>query len=175
MKVLSRYLIFIFIASSLPTFAQSLLLKEVIENQTTYKQGSAKFSVLFWDIYQSHLWSSEPVYSKEDEALLLKIEYLRDITKDDLIDKTVEQWRHLKLSKQRYEPYVKKLQVLWPDIKKGDSLALLKSENRSVFYFNDQWLGEIDDAYFSEIFLAIWLSPNTSQPKLREQLIRGQS
>jgi hypothetical protein len=38
--------------------------------------------------------------------------------------------------------------------------------------FNGQPLGEIRDAEFARRFFAIWLSPQTSEPKLRLALLQ---
>jgi len=43
--------------------------------------------------------------------------------------------------------------------------------NQSVFYFNDVKVGSIEEKEFGELFLSIWLSPKTSQKKLRNQLL----
>jgi len=175
MKHFKWYILVLFVSASWQVFAQLTSLDELIKEKALNKHGTAKFSVLFWDIYQSHLWSSGEEYAQDNESHLLKIQYLRDIERDDLIEKTVEQWQHLNIPEKRYLPFVSTLKKLWPDINKGDSLALLKTKESSTFYYNDKEIGQIDDPYFSEIFLAIWLSPKTSQPKLREQLIKGKS
>ena len=60
---------------------------------------------------------------------------------------------------------------MWPDIKEGDSLSLLIHQGRSVFYFNQQYIGVINPSDFGQIFLAIWLSENTSEPELRRELL----
>ena len=61
--------------------------------------------------------------------------------------------------------------TLWPNIEEGDTLLLKVEETKSTFYHNGELRGEITDQYFGPMFLAIWLSENTSQPELRTQLI----
>jgi hypothetical protein len=63
------------------------------------------------------------------------------------------------------------LEKIWPDIKEGDSLSLYVSNNKSTFYFNNDLIGEIEQQEFSQLFLDIWLSKNTSEPKLRLELL----
>jgi hypothetical protein len=141
--------------------------------------GNAKFSVLFWDIYHSKLLTptgryfdvKDPNSQVAYQPLLFKIKYLRDITQKDLIEKTIEQWKHLAINEKKYLHYITLLQTMWPNIKTGDSLALLITENKSDFYFNDNFIGSISGEDFGKLFLAIWLSPNTSKPKLRKQLL----
>jgi hypothetical protein len=50
---------------------------------------------------------------------------------------------------------------------------LLIDQGRSVFYFNQQYIGVINPSEFGQIFLAIWLSENTSEPSLRLELLGG--
>lgn len=169
----------------LPESAQTLSLKKV---------GSAKFSVLFWDIYQSKLFTSSGRFPNEDKehVVLFEIEYLRDIAKTDLIDKTIEQWQHIGLQEKDYQHYVAQLEAIWPDIVAGDKLSLLIGDNKSSFFFNQQKIGTIieqsspntyqetsenmsmtgaSNTAFGKTFIDIWLSEKTSQPNLRQQLL----
>lgn len=135
--------------------------------------GEATFSVLFWDIYKSKLLTTSGRYPVEvnHDNLLFDINYLTDITSKDLINNTIEQWQHLGIAAKTYQAYLPQLKILWPDIKEGDSLSLLIDQGRSFFYFNKQYIGAINEPEFGQIFLAIWLSEYTSQPKLRNQLL----
>ena len=142
--------------------------------QSTYKEvGRAKFSVLFWDIYNSTLYTKSGDYLHENfpESLLFKIEYLKDISADDLLKRTIEQWQYLQIPKSQYSPFIPKLKAIWPNISAGDSLVMLVENNKSVFYFNDRKIGVIQEPEFSRLFLDIWLSPETSQTQLRAQLL----
>jgi hypothetical protein len=105
------------------------------------------------------------------EQVLFTINYLADISSDDLISRTVDQWEHLGIPSEQYINYLPKLEAMWPDIKEGDSLSLLIDQGRSVFYFNHQYIGVIKPSIFGQIFLAIWLSENTSEPNLRLELL----
>lgn len=135
--------------------------------------GKAKFSVLFWDIYNSSLYTKSGRYLNNSATVLFKIEYLKDITADDLLDRTIQQWQHLQRPKSQFSPYISKLKAIWPDISAGDSLTLLVADKKSIFYFNEQFIGVIEEQEFSQLFLDIWLSPNTSQADLRESLLEG--
>ena len=132
--------------------------------------GKAKFSVLFWDIYDSALFSVSGDYQAQN-AYLFEINYLRDISKKDLIERTIEQWQHIGVAEQDYAPYLTQLEALWPDISKGDQLAMWFNGDITAFYFNQKLQGQIEGQEFSEMFVNIWLSPQTSQPKLRKKLL----
>lgn len=151
--------------------------------------GSARFSVLFWDIYDSRLLTPSGTYTHSEQTsyirektasnkssphLLFEIRYLRDISKEDLINKTIEQWQHLGINERSYKAYIQALEALWPNITAGDNLSLLIEHNRSVFYYNNDLIGAVSNNKvlpFGALFLDIWLSPQTSQPELRKELL----
>ncbi|GAC35470.1 chalcone isomerase family protein [Paraglaciecola polaris] len=134
--------------------------------------GSATLSVVFWDIYHSTLYSSDGNYTDAQRPVALQIEYLRDIDAEDLLEATAEEWDKLAIAKDVYQPWLKNLRVIWPDIKEHDTLLfVLKSDQSTEFYFNHTRLGSFDDKDFGSNFLRIWLDPKASYPKLRKQLI----
>ncbi|MCH2058316.1 MAG: chalcone isomerase family protein [Thalassotalea sp.] len=140
---------------------------------TLTEVGSARFSVLFWDVYDSSLLTPSGTYDNSSKYLL-EITYLRNIKSAVLIERTEEQWQHLGVDAIQYQNYLPQLKALWPDIKKGDRLSLWVDSNNASFYFNNLLSGSIDDGVFGNLFASIWLSPDTSEPKLRKKLI-GQS
>lgn len=161
------------------TFAMTEDVLERLPNdfrQLEFKEvGRAKFSVLFWDIYDSALYTKSGSYLHQDsvESLLFKIDYLKGITTADLLERTIQQWQHLKVPESTYAPYLSTLKAIWPNISAGDSLTMLVDNGRSVFYFNNEKVGVIHQQEFSRLFLDIWLSPDTSQAQLRAQLLEG--
>ena len=151
-------------------------LSVVMAEQDLQQVGQAKFSLLFWDIYDSKLSTSSGRYPvrSDKQSVLFEINYLRDISQQELIERTVEQWQHLGMSQREYASYIPLLEQMWPDIQAGDSLALLIDARGNRFYFNNKFIGDIRPPQFGPRFLAIWLSVNTSQPKLRQQLLGEQ-
>lgn len=139
--------------------------------------GEARLSVLFWSVYDSRLYSDDGSYAPDKRPLRLEIEYLMDIESSALVKQTAQEWRHLDLEHERQQAWLRELAALWPDVSKHDTLTLeVDKRNRSTFFLNGERLGVMEDDDFGEQFLAIWLSPDTSRPKLRQQLLfsRGQ-
>lgn len=137
--------------------------------------GKGKLSVLFWDIYNAELFTESGQYQEAQTPIALKLTYLRDIEKKDLISETIKQWGKVGFNdKTKIETWSSKLEQLWTDVSENDAITLyIDKENCSYFFFNDQELGKIDDPEFSQAFLAIWLSEKTTAPKVRKQLIKG--
>lgn len=134
--------------------------------------GQARLRVFFFHIYDSTLYSPNGRYEGVNPDLALQIEYQRSIAADRLLDQTREEWRKQSLYEDSCETWLSQLDSFWPDVSRGDTLTLRVDESlASEFYLNGQLIGEIDDAQFTERFLAIWLSEDSSYPRLRNQLV----
>ena len=133
--------------------------------------GKAKLKVWFWNVYNSKLYTNTGHYKKDNQCILFEIDYLRTIKKEDLIHNTIENWQHIGIPETSYQPYIETLESMWPEIKEGDQLALKVVSNKSEFYYNGKPIGVIDGHIFGPMFLQIWLSKKTTQPKLRKKLL----
>lgn len=135
--------------------------------------GEGKLSVLFWDIYEARLYSENGIYQGNQYPLALRLTYLRDFSRKQLIEETVNQWQKLGFyDEQKVSSWTTELQQLWPDVERGQSLTLYIDDAQiSYFYFNNEQLGQLSDQQFAQAFLDIWLSPQTSAPDVRKQLI----
>ncbi|MGX9462303.1 chalcone isomerase family protein [Shewanella sp. A14] len=141
-------------------------------SSTLIQVGSASMSLLWLDIYSAKLYSIDGQYHANQLPLKLDIEYHREISAVDLIEATVEQWQHLGISETQINQYREQLIYAWPNVKEGDRLTfLVHASAQAAFLFNDVPYYQVSDPQFSTDFLAIWLSENTSHPKLRKQLI----
>lgn len=139
--------------------------------------GESRLSVLWWDIYEAALYNPEGRYQGLQPPLLLKLSYLRDIDKDDLIDASRDELQRLQaengLDDRAIEKGLSDLRTIWPDIQEGDSLSFYLQQGGSRFYFNDELIGQISNDRFAQAFIAIWLSDNSAYPQLSQQL-RGE-
>ncbi|NOH95961.1 chalcone isomerase family protein [Vibrio sp. 99-70-13A1] len=131
------------------------------------KLGEGEMNYMFWTIYSAELFAS---VSTGEQAL--KIEYQKSIDSQALIDATEDQWNQLGYTQKNINTWLEPLNALWPNVKPGNTLTIIVAEDQtSRFYFDDQPIGVVSDKGFGEAFLSIWLSENTSEPKLRKQLL----
>lgn len=136
------------------------------------KVGEAKLKLLFWDVYNSSLYSKTGEYQAEQFPQMLKIDYLRDINAKDLIKRTQDEWEKLGIKKEVFKPWIPLLRDIFPNIKKGNTLMLSVGENnQSEFFFNDKTIGKITDPSFGVSFLRIWVDKDCSFPNVRDKLI----
>ena len=140
--------------------------------QDLTKYGEGQMSVMFWDLYKAELFGQTPSYQAGATPIALKITYLRDIDKEDLIEATLDQWGHIGYENEAIPNWATQLEQIWPDIKEGSQLIIrLHPDGASDFYDATRKIGRMTDQQFGKAFLAIWLSEKTSEPKLRAQLI----
>ncbi|MCF1438903.1 MAG: chalcone isomerase family protein [Shewanella sp.] len=145
------------------TAKQSILWREV---------GRGQMSLLWFDLYRAGLFTPTGQYRSGDYPIRLQIEYLRDIEAKDLLEATLEQWQLLGYPPSEIASWHQALQDLWPDVQRGQSLSFdCHSADIGQFYFNGERLGAVSEPGFARAFLAIWLSPDTSRPELRAQLL----
>jgi len=136
--------------------------------------GHAKLKVLWFDIYHADLFSNNGTFTEIKGPLYLKLTYQRNIDKDDLLNETKIQLNSLGAS-EAVERWINQLNLLWPDIKKDDSLSFyLAPSGKGHFYHNGIYIGAMSDPSFGTNFLAIWLGEKSSFPKMTKQLIGGQ-
>ncbi|RXF03612.1 chalcone isomerase family protein [Pseudoalteromonas phenolica] len=129
-------------------------------------------SVMFWDLYKAELFGKTSSYQADTPPVALKITYLRDIDKVDLIEATLDQWVHIGYENEAIPNWVSQLEQIWPDIKEGSQLTIrVHPDGTSDFYDATSKIGNMNDPQFGKAFLAIWLSEKTSEPELRAQLI----
>jgi len=70
--------------------------------------------------------------------------------------------------------WLARMRALFPDVRAGDRITgLYRVGGPTRFLLNDKPLGEVDDPAFGRAFFGIWLDPRTSEPALREALLRG--
>ncbi|MDJ0831947.1 MAG: chalcone isomerase family protein [Gammaproteobacteria bacterium] len=132
--------------------------------------GQSELNWMFWKVYDITLLSGSGRYQDSGYPIALAIEYARDIEAEMLVETTVKEWQRIDVD---WKPqWREQLQDIWPSVTPGDELLLhVNDQGISQFFFNDDLIGEIQDAEFAPAFLAIWLSDKTRKPKLRMQLL----
>ena len=133
--------------------------------------GEARLKFLFWQVYDSTLFSNSGTYKELEPNLALKISYRRKISAEQLIRRTREEWQKMSLLSSQTEEWLLSLAAILPDVNKGD-LVILKvdEELASNFYFNGSFIGRLGSPAFTQAFLDIWLSEKGSYPELQREL-----
>lgn len=121
-------------------------------------------------IYDATLWSSTGQY-KPDQPFALSLTYARAVTRDQIVQASMDQIRDLGIDIDQQPQWREKLSQVFVDVKKGDTLTgIFQPDKPAVFFYNNQLTGQVDEA-LAQAFFAIWLDPQTSAPDLRLALL----
>ncbi|MCO4320880.1 chalcone isomerase family protein [Aliidiomarina quisquiliarum] len=134
--------------------------------------GKTRVQVLFFKVYDAYLRTNTGHYP-EYTSLQLELNYLRAIKAADLLKATADEWE-----KQGFpvtyqsEQWLQQLHALWPDVKTNDCLIAEHIKGHGVtFYTAEGLLGTVQNEQFADQFLAIWLSPESSFQRNRNELV----
>jgi hypothetical protein len=80
------------------------------------------------------------------------------------------------ISPEKEKSWLETMRKSFPDVKSGDRVTAFHKPGVGIrFFINGIAHTNIDDPEFSRFFFGIWLSPNTSEPKMRAELLAGAS
>lgn len=131
--------------------------------------GKAKLEVLWFDIYTATLATPSGRFDQQS-PFRLSLTYLRDFTKEQLIDETFKQL-NTQISQSERAQWRQQLESMWLDVNKGDTFTFVADEQQlSHFYINEQYLGHVASAQFANAFADIWLSSKSEYPELAAKL-----
>lgn len=136
-------------------------------------QGTMRFLGL--EVYRARLWAQPGFDADQYSAhpLALELTYQRNFTAEVIAKRSIEEMRRVgSFTPQQATRWQQALQAALPDVKPGDRLlGLYQPGAGAVFKMGGRVVGEVADAEFSRLFFGIWLSPQTSEPGLRQELI----
>ncbi|MDD9202285.1 chalcone isomerase family protein [Aliivibrio sp. S4MY1] len=140
--------------------------------QGLQSSGKSELSWFLISVYEAQLFTSSGKFQYGQYPQALEIEYYRNITKENLIKATKEQWEEQSIKHPDLDSWLLELEQVFPDVKPEDKLVFSIDEiGNNQFFLNDKPIGEIASKDFSQLFLDIWVSEKTTYPELRLELI----
>ena len=135
--------------------------------------GKASLHKFLFHVYDAEFWSDTPGWSM-DTPYALDLKYFVSIDKDDFLSRTIKELRrNPEVTDAMLEEYERKLGYIYPDVEKGDTITALYVPNEGlVFSHNNNTLGWIRDVKLVKPFMGIWLGKHTSEPSLRDALLK---
>lgn len=128
-------------------------------------------------IYDIHLWSRQPVDASRwpEQDLALELEYARTLKGTEIAKRSVvEMRRQAEIPEAQAAAWLGEMTAAFPDVHAGDRISGVHEAGRgAAFYVNGVLRRRIEDARFAQLFFGIWLSPQTSEPRLRQALLSG--
>ena len=145
--------------------------------QTHQLVGEARLKVLLWNVFDARLYSEDGVFDA-NEPFALSLTYLRNLKGGDIVEKTMEEimLQAPDLPESTLTTWEKALSALIPDVSKGTNITGVRTQSGDTTLYKDGIeLGTIEDEQFTQAFFNIWLGENTSNQRLRNQLVGNSS
>lgn len=141
------------------------------------KRGEARLRFFGLHVYDIRLWSAAPVSAERwaEQPLVLEIEYARPLDGREIARRSLKEMRRQgPIGDAQAAAWLTEMEAAFPDVKGGDRLSGRHEPGVGVqFFLNGQPHRRVADPSFARLFFGIWLSPQTSEPAMREQLFGG--
>ena len=141
---------------------------------STKPYGSGSLTWLVFTAYDATLWTDAPQWSMS-APFALTLRYRMSFTTEELVERTVEEMAKVAPAtpKASVAAYADALRRAFPNVKDGDRITALHVPGSAVrFFHNGSRTADIVDPTFADSFFGIWLSPRTSEPRLRAALLK---
>jgi hypothetical protein len=136
--------------------------------------GRSALTWLFLKAYDVALWTDAPRWSM-DSTFALTIQYNMSFTSEEIVERTLDEMRRVapQLGANDVARFAAPLARVLPAVKSGDRLSAVHVPGRPVqFFLNGRGTGQVEDPGFADPFFGIWLSPRSSEPGIRKELLR---
>jgi Chalcone isomerase-like len=176
--LLTSLLLVMMAALSVPTLANTPPAPTAAEALSGQRAiGQTLFRWWGLEVYRATLYASagfDPLRF-EQQRFALELEYRRAFDGEDIARRSLDEMQVLApLAPAQSRDWLDRMTRAFPDVQPGDRLLGVHEPGAGArFYLNGRLLDSVDDPAFSARFFAIWLSPQTSQPRMREALIAG--
>lgn len=126
-------------------------------------------------IYDARLWV-EPAFDASTFAshpLALELTYHRAFSGQAIAERSIQEiQRQRRLEPELAQRWTAALSKLLPDVKSGDRLTGWYRPGQGMrLWRGEHSMGTLDDPELARLFFGIWLSPQTSEPRLRSALL----
>ena len=134
--------------------------------------GEGTLTVLFFKVYDVRLLADSKPFSWKNK-FQLEFEYKRSITKERIIDSSIKELkRQQNVTEHNLEEWTTYLEEVIQPLQEGIK-ATIKWNPQGTITFQNEGVKSvtIKDEIFARSYINIWLGEETSQPKLRNQLL----
>lgn len=139
------------------------------------RAGATRLSFWGFEIYDASLWVLPGFRPEawERGSFALELHYLRGFKGEHIAARSLDEMRRSgPLSPAQAGAWLRTMQGIFPDVKKGDRIVGIYQPGVGArFFHNGAPRGTVRDAQFAQRFFAIWLGQNSSEPAMREALL----
>jgi Chalcone isomerase-like len=137
--------------------------------------GQGKLTYFGLHVYDARLWVQDGFKAADfvRVPLALELEYARTLYGKLIAERSLDEMKRVgDMTDAKATEWLTQLKALFTDVNKGDRITGIQVPGVATRIFvNGKLRGEVRDADFTRLFFGIWLSPRTSEPKLRDALL----
>lgn len=137
--------------------------------------GSGRLTYFGLSIYDARLWVTDDFDAAAFAAapLALELEYQRTLYGKLIAERSLDEMKRVGgFGESQGQRWLASMTAVFPDVRRGDRLTGVLRPGEAVrFFLNGKLLGDVPDGEFAQRFFGIWLSPQTSESKLRSALL----
>ncbi len=165
--------LFFWISTHASNISPSPLAPKPLPNAQMVGSGTLRFLGL--EIYQARLWV-RPGFDSSDyakQSLALELRYARSFSADAIAGRSIKEMRRqADFDDAQAERWRTALAAALPSVEAGDEIVgLYTPQGGARFWHNGLESGHVADPQFARLFFGIWLSPKSSEPALRAELL----
>lgn len=138
--------------------------------------GEGRLTWFGFHVYDARLFVPPGFDARDPTAqrFVLELIYARRLSGRSIADTSRDELARLGYgSESDRERWHRAMERIFPDVDKGRRIAGVHLPGRGArFYFDDRFVGAIEEAEFARGFFAIWLDARTRAPALRANLLR---
>jgi len=133
--------------------------------------GCSEYSFLIWDFYRAELWSDSG--DLPGNAFGLSLTYRAEFTRTELVESSVEEMARMSgRPEAAFAESRQEMERIFGDVGPGDRITAWRAvPDRLRIFVNGQETGALTREV--DLFLAIWLGPDTRHPEGRQALLEG--
>ncbi len=137
--------------------------------------GSGRLTYFGLHIYDARLWVADG-FNADNFATLplaLELQYARALVGKLIAERSLDEMKRVGgFGEEQGQRWLSAMAQVFPDVSQGDRLTGVHRPGEAArFFLNAKLQGELRDADFARRFFGIWLSAQTSEPKLRAALL----
>lgn len=166
------YLLIFLLPNIVSAYEKPAEIQDKFVSVAPYGAGTLHFMLLH--VYDTSLWTDAKTFSYE-QPFALSITYRMNFSKEELTQRSIKEIKHAhNLPDEILARYKTIFLQIYPNVKKGDRITAVFNDKKHVeLFYNGALYGTVADKEFAITFFDIWLGENSSQLKLRNQLLGG--
>ncbi len=142
--------------------------------------GQGKLTYFGLHVYDARLWVQDGFKAADflRTPLAVELEYARGLYGKLIAERSLDEMKRgadlndTKITEAKANEWLAQMKTLFTDVNKGDRITGVQLPGVATrIFINGKLRGEVRDAEFTRLFFGIWLSPRTSEPKLRDALL----